>query len=371
MEISKKISDVKIRNSLLMQQALVNNDFETEKTAGMVECLLERAELTVEGIIPEGRWNWVKDSYTSPEKMVQQAEEFVSNMEAGIFRLEGKFAEPGFSTIDHCIIKRSDEHHLFYIRNKAANTWAECPSDNFGHAVSKDLKKWDIKKPVLQCIEGTWDCYQVWAPHIVEFQGEYWMFYTGVNYNATQAIGIAKSKDLYNWERCEGNPVIKTGSWGPWSEDAWSDCRDPMVLQDGKIFYAYYCTAKFTENGVKSALGVSSSWDLVNWRDEGAYLLPTANLPPESPFVVKKDNKYYLFYFNYSGGTAFAYSDNPINGWQELLDGKNIIIPGVSASEVYFDDGKWYITLISHQPNQLHFLEIRDLQWGEDGFPYV
>jgi beta-xylosidase len=71
----------------------------------------------------------------------------------------------------------------------------------FGHAVSTDLINWEVKEPVLQTKEGEWDEYQVWAPHVIYHEGEYWMFYTGVNNNVAQAIGLAKSRDLYHWER--------------------------------------------------------------------------------------------------------------------------------------------------------------------------
>jgi len=43
------------------------------------------------------------------------------------------------------------------------------------------------------------------------------------------------------------------------------------------------------------------------------------------------------------------------------------VLPGVSASEILESKGKWYITLISHIKNGLHFFEIRKLIWNADG----
>jgi hypothetical protein len=40
---------------------------------------------------------------------------------------------------------------------------------------------------------------------------------------------------------------------------------------------------------------------------------------------------------------------------------------GISASEIYEENGKWYMSYISHQKNGLHFFEIKELVWGKDG----
>lgn len=43
------------------------------------------------------------------------------------------------------------------------------------------------------------------------------------------------------------------------------------------------------------------------------------------------------------------------------------LIPGASASEIYHLHDKWYISLISHLKNGLHFFEIRRLKWNKNG----
>jgi beta-fructofuranosidase len=227
-----------------------------------------------------------------------------------------------------------------------------------------------VEEPVLKSPEAGWDEFQVWAPHIIEYDGEYWMFYTGVNEACCQAIGLARSKDLFHWERHPGNPVIRTGEWGLWDPTAWSDCRDPMVLKDGDTFYCYYTAARATggEPPHESCVGVSSSKDLIHWRDEGFIrLTESLRTPPESPFVVKRGDKYYLFYTNYGLGTVYAVSDHPVTGFVYPGAEEMRVIPEVSASEIYQDGDDWYISLISHAPNALHFFEIRRLVWAEDG----
>jgi len=340
------------------------------KTAGIIEELLNRAEGKIFNILPAGRFEWSWTGFDPPAGMVDQASGLLKTLATGKDPFEGKFAEPGGYVVDHALIKKDGLHHLFYIRGIAATNWPEYPLFNFGHAVSRDLKSWEIRQPVLQCPQTGWDQYQVWAPHIIEHEGTYYMFYTGVNRNVSQAICLATSTDLNTWKRYDQNPVITSGPWGIWNTAKWSDCRDPMVFRDGKIFYCYYTAArKNPENGQpENCLGISSSTDLFHWKDEGYIRLEhSLATPPESPFVLKRNGTYYLFYTNYKYGTVYLTSKDPVKGWAELPADKMVLMGGISASEIYEDNGKWYMSYISHQKNGLHFFEIKELLWGKDG----
>jgi len=44
-----------------------------------------------------------------------------------------------------------------------------------------------------------------------------------------------------------------------------------------------------------------------------------------------------------------------------------VLMPGVSDSEIYQDNGKYYMTYISHWKNGIHFFEITELIWNKDG----
>jgi beta-xylosidase len=143
-----------------------------------------------------------------------------------------------------------------------------------------------------------------------------------------------------------------------------------MILKDGNRFYCYYTAARINNESGKTenCIGIFSSEDLINWKDEGfvrlEYSLAT---PPESPFVVKRNGTYYLVYTNYKYGITYATSSDPVKGWKELPVEKMVLMTGVSASEIYQDNGKWYMSYISHQKNGLHFFEICGLQWNKDG----
>ena len=340
------------------------------KAAGIIEELLNRAEQKIWNVLPKGRYDWSWAGFDKPINMVAQAEGFLKILSSGKDPFEGRFAEPGGYVVDHALIEKNGVSHLFYIRGVAVTNWPEFPLYNFGHAVSKDLINWQIEKPVLQCPDSGWDDYQVWAPYILRYNGKYWMFYAGVNKNSCEAIGLATSNNLYDWKRYTKNPVIKTGHWGLWDSTKWSDCRDPMVLQDGDTFYCYYCAGRTNPKTQthEYCVGISSSKDLLTWKDEGFIRLKNSlETPPESPFVVKRNGTYYLFYTSYKYGTVYVTSRHPVNGWHELPIDKMRIISGVSASEIYRTSGKWYISFISHMKNGLHFFEIRKLIWNKDG----
>jgi len=340
------------------------------KTAGIIQELLNRAEGKIFNILPAGRFEWSWTGFDPPAGMVEQASGLLKVLATGKDPFEGKFAEPGGYVVDHALIKKDGLTHLIYIRGIAATNWPEYPLFNFGHAVSRDLKNWEIQKPVLQCPPEGWDQYQVWAPHIIERNGLYYIFYAGENKHVSQAICLATSPDLFNWKRYDQNPVITSGAWGLWDSTKWSDCRDPVILQDGNNYYCYYTAARMSPetSQQENCLGISSSTDLLHWKDEGFIRVEhSLNTPPESPFVLKRNNQYYLFYTSYKYGTVYLTSKDPVKGWTELPVEKMVLMSGISASEIYEDNGKWYMSYISHQKNGLHFFEIRELVWGKNG----
>jgi len=151
-----------------------------KKTAGIIGELLDRAEQKILGTLPPGRYYWSWSGFDEPDGMIGMAEEFMEVLATGRDPLDGKYAEPGGYTVDHALIKKDDLWHLIYIRGIAATNWPEYPLSNFGHAVSSDLVNWHTEKPVLETVKDGFDTYQVWAPHVIEHDDKYWIYYTGV-----------------------------------------------------------------------------------------------------------------------------------------------------------------------------------------------
>src|SRR5580765_3343456 len=176
---------------------------------------------------------------------------------------------------DFTISKRQGLYHLFYIRNNP-NLPADQTQVDFGHATSKDFFFWTPQDPVLPPEPGFFDSSHKWAPSIVERDGIYYMFYTGVVdspgvYMSYQRMGLATSTDLNTW-----NPVelpIYSCAPVPWcacdSTNA-SSCRDPFVMEDPTTpgrWLMYYSTAPASDPGGMIVGVAASDGDFTQWHD--------------------------------------------------------------------------------------------------------
>jgi hypothetical protein len=143
------------------------------------------------------------------------------------------FMEPPLPVLDHCIVEQDGVYHLFYLRGN--------PAVNIGHATTTDFVHWNLETPVLQ--PGTWDIY-LWAPYVVEAPGGGWyMYYTGVNSSWAQQTGIGITAELDFWGKLPWPVYHPDPVWAEWDESVWSHGRDPHVIEyNGK--YYMFLTAK-------------------------------------------------------------------------------------------------------------------------------
>ena len=124
------------------------------------------------------------------------------------------FIDPGFIIKDHTVIKAADNTiHLFYIRADESVPVGDT-AKSLGHASTTDFKHWTQHPDVIHVVPDTWEESFIWAPYIINNNGLYIMFYTGVNRFYAQATGMAVSFDLFNWTKIPDNPVyIPDPSW--------------------------------------------------------------------------------------------------------------------------------------------------------------
>lgn len=352
----------------------MKTDFETVKTISMISALIDRADVVHDGADTGGRFGW--NVGHNIDNYMTRAERYLCALERGEWPLLGMFCEPGIAVVDHCFVEKDGRMHLFYNRDEVGFEWDTRPADTIGHAVTDDLLHWEILPPCLTVTPGRFDGYQVWSPGVAYKDGTYWMYYTGVNLACSEAICLAKSDDLYTWEKVGDGPILTPGKdWGLWDETRWSDCRDSMVfVDDDGTAYMYYCTAMRCADGTaRPAVGIASSTDMVHWTDRGAHHFDICEHALESPFVRKHDGRYYLFYTNCGKGTAYAVSDNPTSGWQSMgmliekvgTPANTANVP--SCAEVFPFGGKWYISSAERQPGCEQYIEIFEFFWHEDG----
>jgi arabinan endo-1,5-alpha-L-arabinosidase len=158
------------------------------------------------------------------------------------------------------------------------------------HATAPSLLGPWTKHPPALTADPAWGEVHLWAPHVIEHDGVYWMFVCGGSQSGgdTYRLHLATSTDGFAWTRHPENPLVVDGF----------HARDPMVLRVEDRWVMYYTATSEPSFGNHVVVATESD-DLVHWRDrtivyrdalEGDQAGPT-----ESPFVVARDGRYYLF----------------------------------------------------------------------------
>lgn len=204
-------------------------------------------------------------------------------------------------------------------------------------ARSKDYKNWEVLGNAIPNRTEE-DSAMVWAPHVVEVKGVYHMFYTGVTQpqpgHWCQRILVASTKDPSKPSEWKRNYDVKfivdgeTKSWfkpshkgNVWTDKAWADCRDPMVMKYKGTWYMFY-SGTDTDGGIT---GVATAPDILGpWTDHGAVMKVSAGIP-ESCFVLEAPDGSFVMTFNHAGGvggikSARAKSLLPVEGQPSFSD---------------------------------------------------
>lgn len=279
---------------------------------------------------------------------------------------------------DFTLVKKDGIYHLFYIRHNTAVPFDSTEND-FGHATSNDLFHWFQQPPILASQPDHWDNAHVWAPSIVESDGLYWMFYTGVStvpgeYNQTQQLGIAVSSDLWNWTWV-GGPFYQSTytSWSPWRPlDPALAFRDPFVMRDPAHpgYWLMYYTATYAADTAATVVGVATAdADLTVWEDVKPLLITwrdyTYNQLTESPHVFEHDGRWFLFITTSAGQPLSYYSSpNPVG------DPAEWIYHGRLRNMLGFDTSTWFASEYFREGTRELFtcvngdrIEIREMRW--------
>lgn len=234
---------------------------------------------------------------------------------------------------DHCIIKGNGSYHLFGI-----TSFTSSPPDErmFVHGVGNSLSA-PFNEVGVSINTGT----LAWSPCVIEKDDHYYIYY------GPSPSKMAVSPDFYEWF---GYPITIE------NEPPMAMHRDHFVMQIGDRYYMYASGIK----DKKGCLSVASSFDLLHWKFEG-YALTSDDKAPlkpawgafESPFIVKRDDYYYLFITytdcndaNYNDTFVFA-SKDPLNFGCYMGD-KNpaqlVTKLYAHAPEILQEDGQYYIT---------------------------
>jgi len=152
---------------------------------------------------------------------------------------------------DPSVIKAGDTWYMYYT---SANCWQDTGCGGKGearidYATSPDGLKWTYQGVAIpKGKTGEWDEERPQAPaKPILKNGIYYMYYAGRGTNGPVAIGYATSRDLKNWTKNPGNPVLKQGK-----------CNDPFVWFEDGVYYMFY-----TSGG--DSIHYVTSTNLLDW----------------------------------------------------------------------------------------------------------
>ena len=126
---------------------------------------------------------------------------------------------------------------------------------HLAHATAPRLRGPWTKEPFALSADPAWGETQLWAPHVIQHDGQFWMFVcAGGPSHQEYRIHLATSTDGTNWSRHLANPMLIDGY----------EARDPMVLRIGERWVMHYTGTSTPEGGHHVVLATESD-DLVNW----------------------------------------------------------------------------------------------------------
>jgi len=239
----------------------------------------------------------------------------------------------------------------------------------FAYARSTDLCHWEDLSPVLTRQTGYWDDVAIWAPHVIEDDGVYYMYYTGVRGPypyLTQSIMLATTINPADPDAWEPQGMVFQPDHPDmiWEEGKWADCRDPMVLKEGNTYFMYY-TGKDIDGGIiglATAANPDGPW--VDWGNILIFLDDLSLRTPESPTAIEHDGFYYLFYN--SRGEHYRIGASPAGPWTD----EHLFKPGW-AHEIWVGlDEQSYASYLSEQYDGYRYtVTISPINWDSYFYP--
>ena len=192
--------------------------------------------------------------------------------------LKEGFRPVGGKVADFGTGRLNGRDHFFYIERRLQEGTPFYPGHEiyFGHASTPTFFDWEVHDPALVIRPGTWEESHLWAPVLLKNGDEFIMAYTGLNRHLCQNIGLASSKDMFEWKRWPSNPIspAKGASWAYWREDDICSCRDPDLFRHkGRVWMPY--TANTKEGA--TCIALASTADFKRWKDHGPILVGPAS----------------------------------------------------------------------------------------------
>lgn len=263
---------------------------------------------------------------------------------------------------DPCVITVNDTYYLY-----ATNANSDGNTGYLKGWKSKNLSDWVELGPVFVPQRDAWAVNSLWAPEVIEKDGTYYMYYSGLNSTTGKlGIGVATSNSPEGpFKEIHGLIDGKEYSHKTMPIDFGFKCIDanPFIDDNGDV-YLYVSKDQVSNKSSIYVAKLKSNMVEIDSIFEGPIIEPSQdwesiNLSStwnEAPYVYKHNGKYYLFYSaNYYQNSAYAVgvaiSDNPTSGFVKsnanpILEafpdwsyvsgtGHNSIFPSVDNKELF------------------------------------
>ena len=224
---------------------------------------------------------------------------------------------PGLGTVNDPFVIREEGRYKMWFSWRKGRVIA--------YTESRDGLVWDNVQVVLTAVTGSdWEGHEVCRPTVLKTDGMYYMWYTGMMFpteinTARSCIGFATSTDGIVWERRKDPVLVPEAGW-----EQIAVCQPHVLREEDGLFRMWYAAGRQHE---PDAVGTAVSRDGIRW--EKCPENPVFGPDPEhywemgkvsSPFIMKADGWYYLFYQGMDGdliaGEGLARSRDGIHNWQ-------------------------------------------------------
>jgi beta-fructofuranosidase len=229
----------------------------------------------------------------------------------------------------------NDIYHAFYLqsdKNIENHHLRHHNNVSIGHATSANLNDWQEHPVALEPgNEGEWDDLSLWTGSIIQHKNIWYMFYTGRSKSDfwKQQIGLATSKDLFNWSKHDG-PILPP-DFNFYSKQkglnkldkppAW---RDPYIIKDPESDNFFMTiTARSNKGDVyNGCVGLAVSNDLINWQVRPPILSLGVFDEMEVTQVIYDENRVNLLFSTYENTTKPNEGYKQVNGLYGFISDK-------------------------------------------------
>ncbi len=179
---------------------------------------------------------------------------------------------------------------------------------------------------------------EIWAPHLLKRNGKFEIVYS------PGAMRSVATEDFVHFEKPR---VLFSGKSGA--------SRDPFLWEEDGLYQFIWL------DGDK--LQLRTSRDFVDWNEEKTlYTPPFARAACESPFLMKREGYYYLFWCIHDGKNG-CYDNRTYVFAAETLEGLEGTAPiamlDAHAPEIVYDGGRYFILSVFYPENGISAAEIR------------